>query len=95
MLRDQHLEAVPERVPDLTLDPEADRKRDQKFWIALGLFAMLAVLIWFTFGVGTVLTFGRRIELRLIPLVIIGTFAFRTVMAHQADKIRRSSRQSR
>ena len=32
---------------------------------------------------------GRPVELRLIPILIIGTFALRTVVAHRADKIRR------
>jgi hypothetical protein len=69
----------------MTMDPE------RKFWIALGLFGILAVVIWFTFGDDRVLVFGRQIEMRWIPLFIIGTFVFRTVMAHEADKIRRSS----
>jgi len=68
-----------------------DSRAERKFWIALGLFGILAVVIWFTFGDGTVFVFGRQIEIRWIPLFIIGTFVFRTVMAHEADKIRRSS----
>ncbi len=32
---------------------------DRKYWIALGLYAVLAVLVWFTMGEGTVLVFGR------------------------------------
>jgi hypothetical protein len=67
---------------------QQDVKRDRKYWIAMSLFAVLAVVIWFTFGEGTALVFGRRIEMKWIPLFVIGTFAFRTYMAREADKIR-------
>ena len=64
-------------------------RRDRKFWIALGLYGVLAVAIWFTLGEGTVLVLGRRVEIRWIPMFVIGTFVFRTYMAREADKIRR------
>ena len=75
--------------PDLGTDPV--RSRDRKFWIALALFGILAVGIWFTFGEATVFVFGRQVQLRLIPLFVVATFVFRTVMAREADKIRRKS----
>jgi len=62
---------------------------DGKFWIALALYAVLAVLVWFTMDPGKVLVLGRPVELRLIPILIIGTFALRTVVAHKAERIRR------
>ncbi len=58
-----------------------------RFWD----YGILAVAVWFSFGAGTVFAFGREIELRWIPLFVIGTFAFRTWMARAADKIRQSS----
>jgi hypothetical protein len=64
---------------------------DRKFWIALALYGILAVVIWFTLGEGTVLVMGRRIEIRWIPLFVIGTFVFRTYIAREAEKIRRGS----
>jgi hypothetical protein len=64
--------------------------REQKFRIALLLYGILAVAVWFSFGEGTVFVLGRQIELRWIPLLVIGTFAFRTYIAREADKIRRS-----
>ena len=64
---------------------------DRKFWVALALFAFLAALVWFTMGEGTVLVFGRPVEMRLIPLVVIGALALRTVLARQAEKIRKNS----
>ena len=65
--------------------------RERKFWIALGLYGILAVVIWFTLGEGTVLVLGRRVEIRWVPLFVIATFAFRTYIAREAEKIRRGS----
>jgi hypothetical protein len=62
---------------------------DRKFPVALVLYGLLAVLVWFTMGADKILVSGRQVELRLIPILIIGTFALRTVVAHKADKIRR------
>jgi hypothetical protein len=33
---------------------------------------------------------GRPVELRLLPLVVLGGLALRTVLARHAEKIRRS-----
>ena len=63
---------------------------DRKFWVAMALFAVLAVLAWLTMGEGSVLVYGRPVELRLVPLIVIGGLALRTVLARQAEKIRRS-----
>ena len=62
---------------------------ERKYPVALGLFAALAVVVWFTIGEGKVPVFGRMIEIRWVPIFILATFAFRTVMAMQADRIRR------
>ena len=40
-------------------------------------------------GEGKVFVVGKPVELRLVPLIIIGGLALRTVLARQADKIRR------
>ena len=65
------------------------RDLDRKFWVALALYGVLAVLIWFTMGEGKVLVVGRQLEIRLVPLVVIGGLALRTVLARQAERIRR------
>ena len=62
---------------------------DRKYWMALALYAVLAVLVWFTMGEGKVFVVGKPVELRLVPLIIIGGLALRTVLARQAEKIRR------
>ena len=62
---------------------------DRKYWVALGLYAVLAVLVWLTMGEGKVFVMGKPVELRLVPLVVIGGMALRTVLARHADRIRR------
>jgi hypothetical protein len=62
---------------------------ERKFGVALALYVVLAVLVWFTIGEGKISVFGRLIEIRWVPIFILATFAFRTVMAMQADRIRR------
>ena len=61
----------------------------RRYPIALLLYGVLAVLVWFTVGEGTILVFGKPVEMRWIPILILATFAFRTVLVRQADKIRR------
>ena len=67
----------------------SDSDLDRKFWIALALFAILALLSWFTIGEGAVLVMGKPVEIRLVPLIILGGLALRTVLARQTEKIRR------
>jgi hypothetical protein len=62
---------------------------DRKYWIALALFAILALLVWFTMGEGKVFVLGKPVELRLLPLIVSGGLALRTVLARSAEKIRR------
>jgi hypothetical protein len=68
----------------------AEADLDRKYWVALGMFAVLAVLVWLTMGDGSVLVFGKPVELKLIPLIVIGGFVLRTVLARHAEKIRRA-----
>jgi hypothetical protein len=82
---------------------DADRDLDRKYWAALVMFAVLAVLVWLTMGDGKALVafpwfdlsekkfvvISQPVELRLIPLIVIGGFVLRTVLARKAEKIRR------
>ena len=65
------------------------RDLDRKYWAALVLYGALGLLVWFTMDPGKVMVWGKPVELRLIPLIIVGGLALRTVLARQADKIRR------
>jgi hypothetical protein len=78
-----------EAGPQMTPAEVLDGRRDRKFRIAMAAFAFLAVVIWFTVGEGKMLVFNRPVEIRWIPILVIATFAFRTYMAREADKIRR------
>jgi hypothetical protein len=62
---------------------------DRKFWVALGLYAVLAAVVWLTMDSSKAMVGGKAVDLRLIPLLILGGLALKTVLARQADKIRR------
>jgi hypothetical protein len=65
---------------------------ERKFWVAIAMYAVLAALAWFTLGEGKILVNGRPVEMRLLPLVVLGGLAVRTVLARQADRIRREGK---
>ena len=65
----------------------------RKFRVAMVLYAVLAALSWFILD-GKIRVGGRLVELKLIPLVIIGGLALRTVLAMKAEKIRRQDSES-
>jgi len=67
----------------------SDSEMFRRYPIALALYAVLALLSWFTLE-GRILLMGKPVELRLVPLIIIGGLALRTVVAIKAEKIRRS-----
>jgi hypothetical protein len=64
---------------------------EKRFPVALALYGALALLVWFTMDAGKVMVMGRPVELRLVPLVILAGLALRTVLARQAERIRRKS----
>ena len=61
----------------------------RRYPVALALYAVLAVLAWFTMGADKVLVNGNWVDLRLLPLIVLGGLAVRTVLAAKADRIRR------
>jgi len=67
----------------------AETGLERRFRLALALYAILATLAWFTLGEGSVFVAGRPVEIRMLPLVILGGLALRTVLARQAERIRR------
>ena len=68
---------------------QSESRTERKFWTALVLYGILAAVIWFTLGEGKVLAFGRPVEIRLIPLFVVGMFVLRTWVAREAEKVRR------
>jgi hypothetical protein len=73
---------------------ESGSSLEKKYRAALVLYVGLAILSWFTLD-ATISVGGRLVEMKLIPLVIIGGFALRTMVAMRAEKIRREGQQSR
>jgi hypothetical protein len=71
----------------------SSRDMERKYRVALVLYAVLAVLSWFTLD-GKIPVGGRLVELKLVPLVIIGGLALRTVVAMKAERIRREGKSS-
>jgi len=69
------------------------RELEWKYRIAMALYGVLAVVAWFTIGQGSVPVLGRMVEIRWIPIFVLATFAFRTAIAMQADRIRRKGSQ--
>jgi hypothetical protein len=63
---------------------------EKRFPLAIAMYVMLAVLVWFTMDAGKVNVFGKPVDLRLVPLIVIGGLALRTVLALQAERIRRA-----
>jgi hypothetical protein len=63
---------------------------EKRFPLAIAMYVMLAVLVWFTMDAGKVNVFGKPVDLRLVPLIVIGGLALRTVLARQAERIRRA-----
>jgi hypothetical protein len=89
---DEH--GIPERAgPETESEGRAgmgitDTGLDKRFRMAMALYGILGLLVWFTMGEGKVLVHGRPVELRLVPLIVIGGLALRTAVAHHAEKIR-------
>jgi hypothetical protein len=69
----------------------ADSDLERRFRTALVLYAVLAALVWFTMDAGKISVFGRPVEMRLVPLAVIGGMVLRTVLARHAEKIRRDA----
>jgi hypothetical protein len=61
---------------------------EKRFPLAMAMYVVLAVLVWFTMDAGKVNVVGKPVDLRLVPLIVIGGLALRTVLARQAERIR-------
>jgi hypothetical protein len=61
---------------------------ERRFHIALALYALLALLVWTTVGYAPIRIQDREVDLRLIPSLILGMFALRTILFRQAERMR-------
>ena len=66
---------------------ESGTTLEKKYRVALVLYVGLAVLSWFTLD-ARIAVGGRLVELKFVPLIIIGGLALRTMVAMRAEKIR-------
>jgi hypothetical protein len=80
---------MPNQGADLGPVERTGSDLERRFPVAVGLYLVLAALVWFTMGDGKTVVMGRVVEMRLVPLIVIGGLALRTVLARQADRIRR------
>ena len=74
------------------VDREASKRSGsdlaRRYPVALALYVVLGLLVWFTMEAGKILVMGKPVDLRLVPLMVLGGLALRTVVARQADRIR-------
>jgi hypothetical protein len=89
MEKEARLDRDPVKVGGADRGKSSGSDLEKKYPIALAMFAILAVVAWFTVGEGSVIVHGRPVQVRWVPIVILGLFAFRTYVAMQADRIRR------
>ncbi len=89
MEKEARLDRDPANGSGVDRGKRAGSELEKKYPVALAMYAVLAVLVWFTVGEGSVIVMGRPVQVRLIPIVILGLFSFRTYVAMQADRIRR------
>jgi hypothetical protein len=70
---------------ETSLNPAADKGR---MAVALGVLVVLGLLSWFTIDASAVLHIaGRAFPVRWFPELILGLFAFRTVMANMRARL--------
>jgi hypothetical protein len=63
-------------------------QQDKRFWIAMAIYAALAVLAWITMTNDGIQVAGNGISLRGLVFILLGFFAVRTVLHWRAEKIR-------
>jgi hypothetical protein len=78
-----------------SLDPAADKRR---MYVALGVLVVLGVLSWFTIDASAVVHVhgfsnryvgfeDRDIEIRWLPILVLGMFGFRVVLANMRARL--------
>jgi hypothetical protein len=62
--------------------------QQKRFFVAMGAYAVLALLAWFVMDASTVPVGSGQIGLRGLTLILLGFFAARTILHWKADRIR-------
>jgi hypothetical protein len=62
--------------------------QQKRFFVAMGVYAALALLAWFVMDASTVPVGSGRLSLRGLTLILLGFFAARTILHWNADRIR-------
>ena len=86
-----------------SLNPAADKRR---MYIALGVLVVLGLLSWFTIDPAAVIHMhgyssryvgiaDRDVEIRWLPFLFLGLFAFRVVIANMRARIEERREQER
>ena len=68
-------------------------EQSTRLWLALGMFAVLAILAWEIMSDELIGIAGVQISYRGFTLLILGIFAVRTVLHWRATKIRAENEQ--
>jgi hypothetical protein len=62
--------------------------QQKRFYIALALYAVLALLVWLTMDGSAVAVGNRQVSLRGLTLALLTFFAARTILYWNAERIR-------
>ena len=63
-------------------------QKRKRFYVALAIYAVLAVLLWVTMEDVPLPVGNGRIGIRSLTLMVLGLFAVRTVLHWRAEQIR-------
>jgi hypothetical protein len=63
-------------------------QKRKRFYVALAIYAVLAVLIWATMEDVPLPVGGGQVGIRSLTLIVLALFAVRTVLHFRAEQIR-------
>jgi len=63
-------------------------QKRKRFYVALAIYAVLAVLIWVTMEDVPLPVGNGQVGIRSLTLIVLAVFALRTVLHFRADRIR-------
>jgi hypothetical protein len=68
---------------------------EQRFRISIVAFAILIAMVWLLMKPTPVVIAGRGVDVRWLPTLILGMFAFKAYIHRQAERIRAEDESSR